>query len=213
MTLTLLVIAAVVAVGDWGAVHARLFRLEYLLKPLTLVLLVAAAASASIGDPKPWVIAALVLGLLGDIGLMLSKGGTDLPFLAGLGAFLLGHVAYILAFLQLETRTVDLVAGLFVVAGVAGLVLPAILLGAIEKSGSAFAGIVMVYVLGLATMTVLAAGTGIIATAVGGVLFLASDAILARGRFVAPVPRGPLLVIITYHLAQFLILIGLIRSF
>ena len=29
---------------------------------------------------------------------------------------------------------------------------------------------------------------------------------------VAPVPRGPLLVIITYHLAQFLILIGLIRS-
>lgn len=213
MTLTLLVIAAVVAVGDWAAVQARLFRIEYLLKPLTLGLLVAAAASASIGEPKPWIVAALVLGLLGDIGLMLSKGDTDLPFLAGLGAFLLGHVAYIVGFLQLDIRTVDLVAGLFVVAGVAGLVLPAILLGAIEKSGNAFAAIVMVYVLGLATMTVLATGTGIVATAVGGVLFLASDAILARGRFVAPVPRGPLLVIVAYHLAQFLILIGLIRSF
>lgn len=212
MTLALLVVAAVVALGDWVAVQLRLFRIEYLLKPLTLVLLIAVAASASLGDPAPWIIAALALGLLGDIGLMLSRGDADPPFLAGLGAFLLGHVAYIVGFLQRPIRSIDLIAGLFVVAGVAGLVLPAVLLGAMKKSGNAFAGLVMTYVLGLATMTVLAVGTGIVATAVGGVLFLASDAILARGRFVAPVPRGPLLVIITYHLAQFLIVIGLIHA-
>ena len=56
-------------------------------------------------------IAALALGLLGDIGLMLSNGRTDPPFLAGLGAFLLGHIAYIVAFTKLGLRGLDLLAG------------------------------------------------------------------------------------------------------
>jgi uncharacterized membrane protein YhhN len=47
------------------------------------------------------------------------------------------------------------------------------------------------------------------ATAVGGVSFLCSDTLIARDRFVARVPHGKVLIIVTYHLAQFLILIGL----
>ena len=45
-----------------------------------------------------------------------------------------------------------------------------------------------------------------------GVLFLASDTRIAHDRFVGRVPHGPVLVIVTYHLAQLLILIGLIRT-
>jgi uncharacterized membrane protein YhhN len=56
---------------------------------------------------------------------------------------------------------------------------------------------------------VLGVGTSAIATAVGGILFLASDSLIAWERFVRRVPQGPLAVIVSYHLAQALILIGL----
>lgn len=214
MTVTLLIVAAAVAVGDWAAVNARLFRLEYVLKPVTIVLLIAAAMSADLGVARPWVLAALVFGLLGDIALLISTDGQpDPPFIAGLGAFLVGHICYLVGFLRVGVRALDLLAGVLVVAGVAGLALPAVLRGAARAAGKRFAAAVAAYAALLATMAVLAVGTSIVATAVGGVLFLGSDTLLARRRFVSPVRRGPLLVIVSYHLAQFLILLGLIRSF
>ena len=72
-----------------------------------------------------------------------------------------------------------------------------------------FAGIVGGYAATLAAMTVLGFGTAITATAIGAVSFLCSDTLIARDRFVAHIPHGKVLIIVTYHLAQFLILIGL----
>lgn len=213
MTLTLLIVAGVVALADWVVVDRRLFRLEYVLKPLTLMLLIAAAVSADLGVAKPWVLAALVFGLLGDIGLLISADGEpDPPFIAGLAAFLVGHVCYIIGFLRAGAHGLDLLAGLLVVVGIAGLSLPQVLRGAMRIAGRPFTIVVGAYSVVLGAMTVLAVGTGIVATAIGGVLFLASDTLIARERFVAPVRRGPLLVIASYHLAQFLIVIGLIQS-
>jgi uncharacterized membrane protein YhhN len=208
-TAVLLIVAGVVAIGDWIAVHLRLFHLEYLLKPATLAVLVAAAVVADLGDIKPWVVAALVLGLLGDVGLMLSDGGTDPPFLAGLGAFLLGHVCYVIAFVSAGLQGLATLAGLLVTGGIAGLALPAVLRGAARSAGTVFAGIVGGYAATLAAMTVLGVGTGIVATAIGAVSFLCSDTLIARDRFVGRVPHGKLLIIVTYHVAQALILIGL----
>jgi uncharacterized membrane protein YhhN len=213
-TVLLLVIAGVVAVGDWVAVHLRLFRLEFLFKPATLALLVAAAATADLGAAKGWTIAALAFGLLGDIGLMLSREGrTDPPFLAGLGAFLVGHLAYQVAFVEAGIRGLDVLAGLLVVVGVAGLALPTVLRGATRSAGPSLAAAVASYAVMLSLMTILGVGTGIIATAIGAALFLLSDTLIARERFVARMRHGSLIVIVTYHAAQFLILIGLIRSF
>ena len=212
MTVTLLVVAAVAAVGDWAAVWLRLFRLEYVFKPLTLALLVAAACVAELGDAKPWVVAALVLGLLGDVGLMLSSGRTDPPFLAGLAAFLLGHVCYLVGFARTGLRPVDVLAGVLIAVGVAALTLPQVLRGARRSAGRPFALVVAGYATLLAAMTALAVGTGIVATAIGGALFLVSDTLIARRRFVAEVRHGDLLVMVTYHLAQALILIGLIGA-
>jgi uncharacterized membrane protein YhhN len=212
VTVTLLIVAAVVAVGDWVAVHLRLFRLEYVLKPATVAVLVAAAVVADLGVAKPWVVAALAFGLLGDVGLMFSEGRTDPPFIAGLAAFLIGHLWYIIAFTRVGLRGLDIVAGVLVVAGIAGLALPAVLRGAAASAGPGFALVVAGYSAVLSAMTVLGVGTGLVATAIGAVLFLSSDTLIARDRFVERVPSGPLLVIVTYHLAQFLILIGLIRA-
>ena len=69
--------------------------------------------------------------------------------------------------------------------------------------------VVAVYAAALCAVAVLGVGTAAIATAIGGVLFLASDSLIAWERFVRRLPHGPLAVIVTYHLAQALILIGL----
>jgi uncharacterized membrane protein YhhN len=209
-TVVLLVIAGVLAVGDWLAVRQRLFHLEYLLKPATLAVLTAAAGVADLGEIKPWVVAALALGLLGDVGLMLSDGNTDPPFLAGLGSFLFGHVCYVIAFVSAGLHGLASIAGLLVVGGIAGLALPAVLRGAVRSAGPVFAGIVGTYAAVLAAMAVLGVGTGIVATAAGAVSFLCSDTLIARDRFVAHIPHGKVLIIVTYHVGQFLILIGLV---
>jgi uncharacterized membrane protein YhhN len=212
VTVALLVLAAIVAVGDWVVVYRQWARPEYVLKPLALGLLVAAAATADLGAAKPWVLAALVFGLLGDVGLLLSSGRTDPPFLGGLGAFLLGHVAYLVAFSIAGLRGIDVVAGLLIAAGSAAVALPAVLRGAARSAGRPFALVVAGYAGALAAMTTLAVGTGRWPTAAGGVLFLVSDTLIARQRFVGPVRSGDLLVITTYHLAQALIVIGLIGA-
>lgn len=212
LTVTLLVLAGVVAVGDWLAVWQRLFRVEYLLKPATLALLVAAAVTADLGVAKPWVVAALVLGLLGDVGLMLSADDRpDRPFLLGLGAFLLGHLCYIVGFSRVGLRGVDVLAGVLIVAGIAGLALPRVLRGAARTAGRSLAVVVGGYAAVLAAMAVLGIGTGHVATAIGAALFLTSDALIARTRFVGRLPHADLLVIVSYHVGQALILIGLLR--
>lgn len=203
-----------VALGDWVAVAQRRFRLEYLLKPLTLALLVAAAATADLGRGQDWIVAGLVLGLLGDVGLMLSgrsAGVADRPFLLGLGSFLLGHICYVMGFVRHGVHPLFLLAGALVAGGLAALALPRVLAGVRRRAQPALVAAVAGYTVVLAAMAVCAVGTGGVLVAIGGVLFLGSDAVLAYDRFVVRLARGPLLVIVSYHLAQLLIVLGLLR--
>ena len=212
MTVALLVVAGVLALVDWVAVARSLRRLEYLAKPLTLIALILAATSADLPEIKGWVVAALVLGLLGDIGLMLASaedGPPDLPFLLGLGSFLLGHACYLIAFALYGLHGWQLLAGVLIASGSAALLLPRVLSGARRVGGRSLAAVVAGYAIALSAVAALGVGTAAIATAIGAVLFLTSDSLIAQDRFVSRVPRGPLAVIVTYHLAQGLILIGL----
>jgi uncharacterized membrane protein YhhN len=88
--------------------------------------------------------------------------------------------------------------------------MPRVLHGARASGGRLLAVIVGAYAAVLATMVVLAFATAAVPTAVGGLVFLASDTVLAWNRFVQPMIRGPLIVIVTYHVAQLLIVVGLL---
>ena len=212
--MTLLVLTAAVAAGDWLTVGLRLFRLEFVLKPLTLALLVAAAATAHLGPAKWWIVAGLAFGLCGDIGLMLSKddaGSPDAPFVLGLSSFLVGHACYVVGFARHGVHPLYLLAGALIVIGAATLTLPQVLRGAKAQGGTELRAVVGGYTIVLAAMTTLAVGTSAIATAGGGVLFLFSDTLIGIERFVSRSRVGPLIIIVTYHLAQLLIVFGLIR--
>ena len=76
---------AVVAVADWWAVGTDDRRAEYVLKPLTMVVLIAAtlALSDPVSDVARWAfVAALVFSLVGDVFLMLED-----HFVEGLASF------------------------------------------------------------------------------------------------------------------------------
>jgi uncharacterized membrane protein YhhN len=102
-------------------------------------------------------------------------------------------------------------AGALVVGGAIVLAMPRVIRGARDTGGSALAAIVGGYAAVLATMVILAFSTAAIATAIGAAVFLASDTTLAWNRFVQPLLRGPVIVIVTYHVAQILIVIGLLH--
>ena len=141
-------------------------------------------------------IAALGASLVGDVVLMTP----DARFEAGLAAFLLAHVLYVIAMIPDFTVGPALAAGCLIVAIGFGVV-PR-LLSHVRPHGPLLLGAVSLYIV-LVTLTgVVAAGTAVLVTAIGGGLFVASDALLGWGRFVGPAPGGRVLVHITYHLGQ-----------
>ncbi|MEX2554190.1 MAG: lysoplasmalogenase [Actinomycetota bacterium] len=204
-------VAGALALADWIAVSPSVGskRAEYVLKPATMIPLIAAAA---ILDPerdaqRALFVAALVLSLAGDVFLMLPR---DL-FVAGLGSFLLGHIAYIGGFL-LEPRTggPTLIAGAVVVMAAATLG-RRIITAARASDAPAIAAPVAVYMMVISIMVVLAAGTAEAFAIVGAAIFFASDAMIAWDRFVRPFKWARPLIMASYHVAQAALVISLTR--
>ncbi|HET9051794.1 MAG TPA: lysoplasmalogenase family protein, partial [Candidatus Dormibacteraeota bacterium] len=70
---------------------------------------------------------------------------------------------------------------------------------------------VVVYIAVVGAMAASAVASGSALAAAGGWLFLLSDATLAWDRFVRQMRWGPLVVAVTYHLAQGLLAVSLVR--
>lgn len=204
----LLALGFVAAVVDWIAVHLERRPVEYVAKPATLALFVAAAVALDPVDPtvRSWFVAALVLSLLGDVFLMLPR---DL-FVFGLGSFLLGHLAYIVG-MAIDGLQADKAGfGLVVVAVAAAAVGVVILRSVSGGSERELFGPVVAYMLVISAMVVCAFGTWHLAAIAGALLFYASDALIAWNKFVREQPHGRLAVMITYHLAQAGLLLSLV---
>ena len=211
MTGLLWVLVAGFAVLDWYAVWRGALGLERLAKPLTMVALLAAAVSMGAPDTVSGhrLIAGLVLGLLGDVALL---GAGERRFIAGLSAFLVGHLAYTAAFLPAGPQTLALaLPGLVLVVVLVALVARPVLAGAAAQGGPALGAAVAAYMLVIGAMVVTAWGTGRPLVAAGASVFMVSDAVLAHARFVRPWRRASLLVMVTYHVGQVLIVLGLLR--
>jgi uncharacterized membrane protein YhhN len=189
----LLLATGAAAVADWVAVAREERPLEWVAKPATLGLLLL---WAGLGPAASWpLLAALTLSLLGDVYLMLPA---DL-FLPGLLAFLLGHVAYIAAFDATPlSRAIWFVIVLAVSAPLSLRLLRA-------APGTVLRVAIAVYMLVIALMVGSAIASGMLIAALGALLFMASDSMIALSRFVAPFAGARLAIIVTYHVGQLLL--------
>jgi uncharacterized membrane protein YhhN len=204
-----LLAAAVVAVGDWVAVVRRQKSLEYACKPLTIVLLLGVAATVDVdggGAVRGWIVAALVLSMLGDVWLMLPR---DL-FIPGLVSFLFAHLAYIAGLWADGVSFLGFAIGL-AVAALAALVVGGRVLRAVRAGDDpAMAVPVGAYMAVISLMLASAFGTEEPLAMGGAALFFCSDALIAWERFVTPRAWHSLAIIVTYHLAQAGLILSLV---
>jgi uncharacterized membrane protein YhhN len=201
-------VGAVLAVAavDWVAVGRGARRVEYAAKPATMLVLIALALTLhpASGPQRAWLVAALVLGLAGDVCLMLPR---DL-FMPGLVAFLLGHLAYVAGFVSTGFTPVRGLLALVVVAAAAGFVLPRVLGGVRARKDRGLVPAVLAYVAVISAMVVVAFASRFPPAVVPAALFFGSDILIAFRRFVSPRPWMPVAIMVTYHVGQ----LGLVLS-
>lgn len=201
--------ACAAIIGAW--LDGSWLWLHYIGKPLTTLLIfwLALSAQPAVGARyRRAVLAGLMLSLVGDVCLMLPGD----MFVPGLVAFLLAHVCYIVAFAPGSSGKARVMAVL-PIAAIAG----GNLVGLLPRVDAALKIPVLAYVAVLATMAVFAlarAWTPAVAktlprsarfAAIGAVLFMVSDSLLAWDRFAGGVPMPALLVLSSYWLAQWCI--------
>lgn len=156
---------------------------RWIAKPLASAGFIATALAAGASDSRygATVLAALVLGMLGDVLLIPAASAA---FLAGLASFLLGHLAFALAFVVRGVE-VPLVLGASALAAV-----PAALVwrwlsphvpAKMRMPVLAYVGVISVMV---ATAIGTLGSTGGARIVLGAVMFFVSDLAVARQRFV-----------------------------
>jgi len=210
-----------VAAGDWIA-HWKNWKVAaFFTKPATLILLIGWSFSVSgwQGNMLPFGLA-LVFSLAGDVFLMLPGHF----FLAGLGAFLLAHLAYLVGF-NCTPLTLGLHCAPYAALAVGlSLLMYYLLLRKVAASphGKKLRLPVLVYSATIIAMLLSswltwlrpewpqAAALLVIA---GSGLFFLSDSLLAVNRFLKPLPHGQVGVHFTYHVGQFALTAGALLAF
>lgn len=198
--------AAIFAVCDWFAVVRSNKRLEFIFKPATLAALIAAALTIETPDSKVRIafVIALCFGLLGDVFLMLPAD----RFVAGLTAFLLGHIAYVVGL------RIDVASGLSwtvvtVILIVAGFPLARRIVRGATARHASLGPPVAAYTAVITLMVSAALVSGNALAIAGAALFYISDTLIGWSRFVRPWKWAPLAIIVTYHLGQGLLVASL----
>lgn len=202
---------AAAALSALLAIAGNVFALPalvFVFKPATTLLVIAWAwpRGADMPAARRWVRVGLWLSLAGDVFLMWPQG-----FLPGLVSFLLAHLAYIAAFTR-SVRPAGRWPPFALYAAVAALLLMRLWPGV----PAALQLPVLAYVACLATMAAQAGAVWLAArgtpgepharlAALGGLLFMTSDALLAFNKFDAPLPLASLWILATYWTAQGLI--------
>jgi alkenylglycerophosphocholine/alkenylglycerophosphoethanolamine hydrolase len=212
-----LILVAALAVIDWVAADRKIKPLEYFAKPATMLALLGWLwLNAGFGGSMLWFTLGVIFCLLGDVFLMIPR---DL-FIFGLGAFLVGHICYIVGlnnsppFINYWGGLVILELGIYIYW-----LYPRLARGLKLKGQNQLRIPVLVYALVIslmvysALMTLTRPGWSIaaaISASVGALLFYASDSMLAWDRFLKPLTHARLRVMVTYHLGQAGILLGAI---
>ena len=152
---------------------------------------------------SPMLGAALAVSTLGDVLLDLDP---QRLFVFGLGSFLVAHLIYTSVFVRNRRRPMALGAAQVLPAGLVLLYSVAVSAWLLPSLGTLIVPVAF-YMCAITAMVL----SAILArfsnpwVAVGAVLFLISDSLLAVNKFKTPVPYRDILVWTTYYVGQFLI--------
>lgn len=191
--------------------------LQYFTKPLLVPLLAFhfIVQLKNIDTPlMKWVLLALLFSLVGDI-LLMFQDKQSIYFLLGLSSFLLAQVFYILFFFSIKRNEMISFKLIFIVAviafytGLFYLIYPG--LGELKIP-------VMVYGVVICCMLLFALHTLFLKNKIAGLqmvtgalFFVLSDSLIAINKFYQPLNEARILIMVTYGIAQLLIVLGAIN--
>ena len=183
MMLAATVVSAIACLVLVGAEYRRAPGVRIVSKTLASLAFIAVGLLAVRGhalttsSPATWIVVGLVLGAVGDVALL---GKSDRAFLVGLGAFLLGHLAYVVAIAQVVPPSAwigPLALAPLVVGGVA--------LAWLWPHLGPMKAPVILYVVTIVSMVAGALAVRHAVLTTGAVLFFLSDLAVARDKFIA----------------------------
>lgn len=217
----LLFVFVVVALADLTALYFQLGQLEYLAKPLIMVVLGLYYYSSIRNDKKTIskpVLIAIFFSWSGDVALLFDDLN-ELYFMLGLGFFLIAHIGYILSYDQHKNEKEG--TGLLgvqrfrfalpiVLAGTGLITILYPHLNDLKIPVIIYSVVLMVMVLKALFRFGYTSQKSFWFVFTGALLFMVSDSLIAITKFLSGFPLASLAIMTNYILAQFLIISGLV---
>jgi uncharacterized membrane protein YhhN len=214
-----LLLFAFVLAADLAAIILEHPTLQYIFKPLIVPALAAYFVHSTKGLSKFFqtpVLAALFFSWVGDVLLMFA-GTNERFFLFGLASFLVAHLCYITYFRRVwATEGILLKPVLLAAVTAYYVILILVLFGHLGNMKIP----VLVYGLVISMMLLLALHVWFIANrtagywmTAGALMFVLSDSILAINKFYQPFAMAGVFIMLTYGLAQFMLVKGATQYF
>jgi uncharacterized membrane protein YhhN len=215
-----LILFALTSVGEIISIISDNSFLDHLCKPLIMLTLGAYYLLSVTSEHRSIsVVLAIIFSFVGDTFLLYEKESPSF-FMFGLLSFLIAHILFIVAYRQHRfENTEDKLHGIhrirfafpIILAGTGLVVVLYPTLGDLQIP-------VMVYALALTLMVVQAlfrlhrtSNKSFWMVLTGALLFMVSDSTLAINKFLQPVAYASLFIMLTYIVAQWLIIEGLIN--
>ncbi len=202
---------------DWYEITKENIRHRYISKPLSVALIIVLFLTQIHTYQYPvWLfLFGLILGLCGDIFLLFYR---DTFFIIGLASFLLGHIAYIIGFFSSGIASPFWAAVVLVVP--VGILIFFILKSILPHTEKEMKTAVLAYGIVIGTMLYSALSlmlksswdtTATILAIAGAALFVTSDMLLAKWKFLGT--NTEFWPMVTYHAAQIAIAAAVVIQF
>ncbi len=190
-------------------------NLQIFTKPLLLIVLFLFYffESKKENETNKFILAALAFSWLGDV-LLIFQEEKAILFTLGLTAFLIAHICYTYYFAKILTAKMQTIAfPLYLCVGIYAVCFYFFLL---PKLG-AMQFPVLIYALTIscmliATFQVYFKNRSYLLCAIGALLFVLSDSILAINKFYEQFEAASFLIMLTYGLAQLLLVFGILKK-
>jgi uncharacterized membrane protein YhhN len=192
-------------------------NIAWYLKGLLIPVLWLAVYFSSEFPSKKILLGALFFSWIGDV-ILLFANISEIYFILGLVAFLISHIIYIILFNKQNKPDVPKNKGIFFIGLIAIVIYLATMLTVLLPKLGDLQLPVIVYALTISTMLLYAfsgyliwkkpANTYIF---VGAIIFVLSDSILAMDKFYEPIYKNSFFIMLTYLMAQYLIVIGILK--
>lgn len=184
--------------------------MTYIFKPLTIILIIIIAFQQDLHISltyKTFIILGLIFSLIGDVFLMLKKSDF---FIQGLSAFLIAHIAYLISItgsIGFQLNYITLIPVIFILIGFSRIIIPKT--GNKKNYVMVYSSIVFILLWQAVNRFLFLPNDYTLYAAVGIMLFVVSDSLLAYNKFVKSFKYAQIIILVTYYSAQLLIALSI----